>query len=377
MPWPKCYYVHRAVEFEERQASLSSSTWPSPHWNQISPISRPSPNFRPDNFLEPLERVWYYRDRECHLAVDKIYSLRNCWRFHPLNLVVDCTQPVESVYTGFASNIILETFRLDILGACGYERNYTSLPSWVPDWTLSATVRPHRILTPTTFSELEPYLVLDSNKGGPLIRPQLCVNNRLVLPGFVMRQVSHVTTDSEMVREPGSNKSEAQEGDHMWRVIQRCLRKWTEDRKTDLTETLIQRENVREALYRTLIANRNERNRRVTALPAWRTPPDRCQSPAELVGDPPLSKVKAYLETFHLTMARRKFFLTQEGDMGVGLYQMQAGDQVCLFRGGPVPYIMRQKPNTGQYELVGECYCHTLMEGARVANMKVTRFEIV
>ena len=85
-----------------------------------------------------------------------------------------------------------------------------------------------------------------------------------------------------------------------------------------------------------------------------------------------------YKETLDITIKGRKLFYTREGDMGLGPHAMMPGDYICLLPGGRTPYVLRKKSGTGQYELVGECYCHTLMEDAKLeASEPLRTFELV
>ena len=59
---------------------------------------------------------------------------------------------------------------------------------------------------------------------------------------------------------------------------------------------------------------------------------------------------------------RRRFFVTSTGLCGMGPRGMQAGDSVCLFYGGDVPYVLRPAGD-GLYTFVGHCYLHGMMDG--------------
>lgn len=59
------------------------------------------------------------------------------------------------------------------------------------------------------------------------------------------------------------------------------------------------------------------------------------------------------------------FFLTEDGRMGLGPGLTQVGDEVCVFKGAPMPTVLRAAPRTTgvQYELVGVSYVLGLMNG--------------
>lgn len=60
----------------------------------------------------------------------------------------------------------------------------------------------------------------------------------------------------------------------------------------------------------------------------------------------------------------RRLFLASNGFVGLAPPNAEAGDEICFFLGGDVPYIVRSKQ--GCFGLIGDCYCHgiTLLDGA-------------
>src|SRR5262249_34310553 len=67
----------------------------------------------------------------------------------------------------------------------------------------------------------------------------------------------------------------------------------------------------------------------------------------------------------------RRFFLTEQGYMGLGPMNMQVGDVVYILCGGNTPFLLRTAgaksvPEVGEREckiLVGDCYVHGIMDG--------------
>ena len=59
----------------------------------------------------------------------------------------------------------------------------------------------------------------------------------------------------------------------------------------------------------------------------------------------------------------RRYFVTENGHMGIGPAAMRDGDVVCILFGGCVPYILRPTDADGLYKLVGESYVHGVMRG--------------
>ncbi|KAL2068966.1 hypothetical protein VTL71DRAFT_15304 [Oculimacula yallundae] len=64
----------------------------------------------------------------------------------------------------------------------------------------------------------------------------------------------------------------------------------------------------------------------------------------------------------------RKFFITEEGRMGLGPKGILPGDTVCILFGGDTPYVLRKKDKCWQF--IGECYVHGIMKGEAVRDLK-------
>ena len=101
--------------------------------------------------------------------------------------------------------------------------------------------------------------------------------------------------------------------------------------------------------------------------------------------DPGPGQGSAYWSAVSQSIHGRKFFVTEEGDMGLGAYDVQQGDHICLLPGEEVPFVLRSDSehqnqasiDARAYTLIGECYCHTLMENVDVQKLgKMHRFEI-
>ncbi|KAF8866367.1 hypothetical protein BDZ45DRAFT_579097 [Acephala macrosclerotiorum] len=58
----------------------------------------------------------------------------------------------------------------------------------------------------------------------------------------------------------------------------------------------------------------------------------------------------------------RRMCFTTSGYIGSVPHESQIGDMICIFEGGKVPFVVRNKSGGGQ-QLVGECYIHGIMDG--------------
>jgi hypothetical protein len=68
---------------------------------------------------------------------------------------------------------------------------------------------------------------------------------------------------------------------------------------------------------------------------------------------------------------------TRQGYVGKALTQYaKVGDKIALVRGGQLPLILRATPH-GEWNLVGECYVHGIMNGEAFDINKCEEIRIV
>jgi hypothetical protein len=60
-------------------------------------------------------------------------------------------------------------------------------------------------------------------------------------------------------------------------------------------------------------------------------------------------------------------FLTHEKHVGMAPMAARVDDVVVVFPGGDVPFVLREHAGSGQYTLLGPCYCHGIMDGEILA----------
>ena len=58
----------------------------------------------------------------------------------------------------------------------------------------------------------------------------------------------------------------------------------------------------------------------------------------------------------------RKFGVTSNGYMGLFPQTTRVGDQICVISGGYIPFVVRRQ-SENDFQLVGECYVHGIMNG--------------
>jgi hypothetical protein len=76
----------------------------------------------------------------------------------------------------------------------------------------------------------------------------------------------------------------------------------------------------------------------------------------------------------------RCLFITRNGYIGLGPATLRRTDHVCVLFGGTTPFLLRPRADgVGKYSLVGECYCHGVMDGEaleKCRELDIKTFEI-
>jgi hypothetical protein len=72
-------------------------------------------------------------------------------------------------------------------------------------------------------------------------------------------------------------------------------------------------------------------------------------------------RIEPFMHSAMLYGTGRSVCATASEDLGRVPFGARAGDLVCIFKGGVVPYLLR--PDNGHYRLVGECYINRMMYG--------------
>jgi hypothetical protein len=70
-----------------------------------------------------------------------------------------------------------------------------------------------------------------------------------------------------------------------------------------------------------------------------------------------------YGRSVEAACTRRRFFSTKAGRLGLGPWDTNSGDIVCIFYLSPTPFFLRQDVILGTFRLVGEAYIDGLMYG--------------
>ncbi|PSN60391.1 HET-domain-containing protein [Corynespora cassiicola Philippines] len=279
---------------------------------------------------------------------------------------------VEEVYTDFAKLAIDVSKTLEVIRCVGATGMY-SLPSWVPDWTSARMLgslgdEPHNACGSTTaqISYAEP--------------------GALTCRGFIVDTFDGMGCIWQDESGRGWPKSTVQQSKNTLNAYGSF-------------------ENMREAIWRTLVANRNVQVERLTkdwssllAVPALvkaqgTLPNEDLEVLASshfakycnwffegnadflvagekmstyLLSEPSFAEISpsdlrdALIARDRINLSRR-LFTTKKGYVGMARQDVLLTDIICILYGCSMPVLLR-RINNG-YQLVGECYVHGLMEG--------------
>jgi hypothetical protein len=90
-----------------------------------------------------------------------------------------------------------------------------------------------------------------------------------------------------------------------------------------------------------------------------------CRSFANKQGHnpPPRTMLSAFGDDVNLICYQSKFYSTKGGRIGIGPWDTEPGDFVCIPYQSYIPYIMRRNDANGRYKLLGDTYCSGVMYG--------------
>ena len=135
-----------------------------------------------------------------------------------------------------------------------------------------------------------------------------------------------------------------------------CLDRWSASSDTALTANP-------EAWWRTLFGDTLSREARIDSVEEdkQRIPPQDREGVENLC--------RYLMEYLQIQVHDgRRMFKRHDGRLGLAPPGAEAGDSICVFLGGDVPYILWEV-NTGIWEFIGECYLHEMMDGQALARV--------
>ena len=81
-----------------------------------------------------------------------------------------------------------------------------------------------------------------------------------------------------------------------------------------------------------------------------------------------IGKPNSFSKMWQQSGLHKRFFITDNGYMGMGPAGMREGDITAVFTGGSVPFILR--PFKDGFHIIGSCYIHGIMNGELILNLE-------
>ena len=71
----------------------------------------------------------------------------------------------------------------------------------------------------------------------------------------------------------------------------------------------------------------------------------------------------------------RRFGVTSKGYMSLFPQTTHIGDEICVISGGHIPFVVRRQSGD-DFQLVGECYVHGIMNGEVLHMTELSRADM-
>jgi hypothetical protein len=85
-------------------------------------------------------------------------------------------------------------------------------------------------------------------------------------------------------------------------------------------------------------------------------------------------RAQPFITSITYKLKGRRFCVTRKGYIGLVPIETKTGDEIAVFDGATVPFVLRQaEKGDGAFYLIGECYVHGIMKGEALGKETVTR----
>ena len=320
--------------------------------------------------------LYLLRNFRCSDPRDHLFAL--------LGLATDCNltqfapdyaEPIESVVLRYATNFVKGGMGHHLLRYSSWGSHCQKFPSWIPDWVNHETALPIPISWELNDEQNSPLKYCAAgNTSGRIGFIENGPQELLLVKGFIIDSITDIGRPYHVLHPPMTDGQLNFDG----RAV--CLFS-TENLLAKLT-TYPTVEDSKDILWRTLIANSCDNmtlqgtGKNIEASytgfvqQCWRALDPDAQNTTEFSGGP---SSREYDAQFILRMRNRLPCLTARGYLGIVPDAAQTGDQVCIFLGCPLPFILRRSKrplddwDVGEdvtlFRIIGHSYIHGIMRG--------------
>jgi hypothetical protein len=322
---------------------------------------------------------------KCSDDRDRIYALLRCAADVQGSLISFPEQPISirsdyncnptELYTDLAEKCIRGHYTLDVLNCAGAYKTGTSqalrLPSWVPHWNGTLRYKPFlgcsRFMAGVFSTDLVDRPNID--KGSTMHAPGVCVDRIKSFirhlppdPKKVENVLEYIRSHADFLLPDYRKKLVSDQNTRSrFRALALCL---VADcaflPQSDLVDNWSGNwgeENISEVMD----SIRNSLISGFGRLPNLGEPKpykENIQDPIERD-----HSARMYLTMMCRTMSGRAFFITQNGHIGIGPDDIEAGDQITVLYGCRTPLILRQDELLDTFWIIGDAYVDGFMNG--------------
>ena len=321
--------------------------------------------------LDPIDVLSHGRRADASDSRDKVYSFIGLFRkddSNALNVDYSKSNTVAKTFIDFAEFCILSGQAIRLLEHAGISQKVPGLPSWVPDWTFEPRYPMHYgnyhcagstkssvSLTKElgkirargwTIGIVERLGPACSYPGGALMAPYPPISidkGTIVLEGFAYEICKMLADSNDCIN-----------GEHFSDVIWRTL-------LMDQNSTGSRCDDGYRRYYECWCAARNvdKRCSRYNSIPGLTST------------DPRVRKYATFFEGAASIISGRVLCLISGGLFGMLPNDAVKGDIIAVLQGGRTPFAVRHVAGSEEYQLVGPCYVHGIMDGQFVADAEL------
>jgi hypothetical protein len=304
-----------------------------------------------------IELLSAFRNLQASDPRDKVYAFLGMAADVDKSPRPDYSQSTEQIYHSFARYFVSQGQGMELICEAGRSRSRSrsplKFPSWVVDWSYNADTQAFHYSKGSSWTHLAP-------QARNFAAEVLLTDNPSII------SASGTIIDSIDGTTPGICKSKYEIPSHA--SIERLFF------KLDLAaRKLLERMSERASKYgagiwdayaRTIIGNNSRFKNPLARYEKARM--KFCQFQQEedergVASDTVLEpEDEEYYKCRDPYLQERRFGVTRKGYMGLFPLLTEAGDNVCIFRGCNIPFVVRKDGTT--YSLIGDAYVHGLMQ---------------
>ena len=319
---------------------------------------------------------------------DKIYSFcglvePTSENHIPVRISYEDKDDIAVIYREVALEILEKDQSLDLLSRppLSAVSSTTNLPSWVPDWSTSATSTLNYAwghgplsLAGTELAGASSNLRFAASCNSKYSPKVSSTGEGLVVEGYQFDKVVEAGSIFQGVQMPYNVESFPQivrEWIHCFETLLRARKVftcWQQVANIHSKKTYVTGETMREAHLQTVsVAEVHDADRVKLELELWekgtRFPFGLPYSAFIFVWHFVASKPFLVFELQGRYLLRRKIVRTEAGYLGLASNTTEVGDSVMICKGSSVPLIMRRNQEDGSFRLIGDAYVHGIMRG--------------